>query len=197
LLGRGQAVDVKGVPASNSSEALKVVQALQRASAESWGVPGYEVASEGAAVPESGVALYLRSLPKIRLREQRVKLNAPAVDRLYQIERVIIERNAPERAIGDGVYQVWDPGDWTPPVSDTERLAEIEGARKAGMLSYLEAFREYHRLPTAADAAALIEQMRESDSEVQPLAVPQAQEPARRGVAAIAARRQGVPSAES
>lgn len=165
LLKRGQTLSVMGQDASNASNALEVIRATHRAIAESWHVPSHEVV-EDRTLPESGIAIALRSQDKIEHRRERYELNRSGVERLWQIERSLlsIAPDSPAQIDAD-VKQSWDCGQWVPPTTGAEIVAEIAAAKAAGLIDNVEAVRRYYGLATASEAQELLEQIAERKAE--------------------------------
>jgi hypothetical protein len=151
--------------AAGSQVALEVTKNIGRAMAEGYGVPGYQLFSEGATVPESGIALYLRSQPLREHWEERSAINQGNLQRLFEIERGLYQVHTGVELAGAAIQQIWHPGRFMLPESPTDKLARISAALKEKMIDRVRAIMEYHDLPTIDAAKKYIEEMQARESE--------------------------------
>lgn len=186
-LQNGQTISTHGVPASNSRDAGEVIRTVQRTIAEAYNVPGHEVATDGATAPESGVAVYLRSQPKIRDRDERIALNRAAVARVWALERTLLALNGV--SISEQAEQLWSPGTLRLPQTITESIESTNLALQAGYIDYIEALRRVHELDTVDDAISLYEQLKQRSAEYPPLRASSGQSPRDEAINRIRERR--------
>jgi hypothetical protein len=163
----GQEMSIMGQPVSNSVGALDVIVSLTRIVAEGSNVPGYHVIHEGGGQAESGISLYIRTLPAISFREHRANVNKTEVARLFQIERglykVFSEKN--QDLAGPEVVQVWNPGRFIMPEAELDKVTRVKASLDAGFIDYPTAIMEMHDLPNIKSAEAYIDEMEERKTE--------------------------------
>jgi hypothetical protein len=158
IMPRGARREISAVPSSGAVDASEVLKQVQLQIASGYGVPGYEVVSDGTGAPESGVALAIRSQPKREARRERVNSSTAFVDRVYQIERGLLRWfGPPDQWISPAVEQHWQAGEWQPPMSATERTAEIQVQYDLGVIDYVEAVRQANGLADRDAAKATID----------------------------------------
>lgn len=165
LLRSGQDLTTAGVSAVNSKDAGEVIRGIQATIAESWNVPAHEVVT-GTSAPESGVALFLRNQPRIRFRQERERLNAASVARVFDVERALLYAVEGTEVIPWSTRQTWSAGEWQIPVTDKERIEALKLALDAKLIDYLEFVRQYHRLATIDEARDLLENMAERSADI-------------------------------
>jgi hypothetical protein len=159
---RGQMLNVLGRSGSEVAQALQVLTSLVRTLAESWNVPGYMVVADDPGDPSSGYALALRSQPLVENRQSRINLNSDAVDRLWRIEKALINLHGPY-SIPQETDQIWDPGTIRIPVDKAALVAEIKAAKELGILDYLGAIKAYYEVKTDAEAIQIAERIADND----------------------------------
>ena len=157
--GDNQDMEFLGRDASNSVSALNVVRQLARSVAEGFSVPGYQVMAETTSIPESGVALTIRTQPLIDFRDRRVELNRPEVRRLHEIEKALIDFHDLGEPIPEDVDQVWIPGRYIIPESKLDRVNRLSIALDQDLVDYVRAVRDYHDFSTDEEAMAFIDMM--------------------------------------
>jgi hypothetical protein len=114
----------------------------------------------------------IRTKPLIKFREYRINSNAASIDRIWQIEKGLIEVYAGDPSLRD-VQQVWQPGEIEIPEDETERLNRIAQAQKEGYNDYVGSVQEYHKFATIEEAEAFIKTMEDRAGEFQPPQQPQ------------------------
>jgi len=154
-----QSAEVIGRDAGNAVSAMNVVRQLARSVAEGFHVPGYQVMAESTSIPESGVALTIRTQPLIDHRERRVEMNRMAVGRLFEIEKGLHELHSGKKPVSDKVRQIWVPGRYVIPESRIDKANRLEVAMRNGMVDYVRAVRDYHDFSTDEEAMAFIDEM--------------------------------------
>jgi hypothetical protein len=159
-----QEMQIHFVPNSNADIAFKITKEQARAIAESHGVPGYIIISEAGALPESGIALAIRTQPLIQNRNTRISLNKTPVAKMFDIERGLYQfhRNEP---LLPGTRQVWNPGRFIMPENELDKLNRLSTALDKRAISYVRYIRDLHNLATDDDAVDYIEEMARQDAE--------------------------------
>jgi len=161
MSGDNQTMEFLGRDASNSVSALNVVRQLARSVAEGFSVPGYQVMSETTSIPESGVALTIRTQPLIDFRDRRVEMNKSAVRRLFEIEKALIAFHGLDEPISEDVSQVWIPGRYIIPEAKIDRVNRLSIALDKDLIDYVRAVRDYHDFSTDEEAMGFIDMMEE------------------------------------
>lgn len=140
--------------AAEGQTAVEVLVNLSKQVAGGYFVPGYMVIEHGA-VPEAAAALAIQSRPLVEHRNRRFKVNKPKMAKQFEVERALlvgIHGNKIKSQISPTIKQVWDPGTWTPPQDEYDRLEEISYAEDKGYISKEEAFRRANKLSTIQEA---------------------------------------------
>lgn len=124
---------------------------------QGWCVPDFHLRSEDYTVEaSSGVALKQRSRQLFKLRERRKAKNAPAVRRLFQIEKALISifADGEDSAILllEQCDQMWDPGEQDIPVDPAIVTSEIQRCLDLGLYDAIEAIRVKYDLSSEAEA---------------------------------------------
>jgi len=177
-LQNGQTIVTLDQPVANSVGAMEILVQVAKSVAEGYSVPGYHIlSSAGATTPESGVALYIRTQPLIEHRDRREKVNAHAVQKIWEIEKGLYEVHTGKALAGPGVVQVWHPGRYTMPESQIDKTTRIQAALDAGLMSYPSAIMELHNLPNMTVAKARIDEMNADNAEYPPPSKAGAQAP--------------------
>jgi hypothetical protein len=106
LLQPGQSMVATYVPGANSKTAMEIVETQVAMTAESRGVPAYQLSLSTNTNFPSGTALVEANKPKSEKRMARVEINRAGMDRIYKTELSLIgmENGAP---VGQGVKQTW------------------------------------------------------------------------------------------
>jgi hypothetical protein len=155
----------------NVTGCYELVQNIQKQVSEGYNVPGYSVVEGESGIPESGIALLIKTRPLIKHLENRAMYARPEIQRLWEIENALSQAYSEDRKpIADisEVKQIWDPGRYVIPESLAEKRDRLEAARKAGQISYVREMRDLHNLSTDADAVKYIERMQEQNQEHPP-----------------------------
>lgn len=172
----GQTMDVKFVPNSNAQIAFDITKDQSRSIAEGYGVPGYMIIAEPGGIPESGVALAIRTQPLLSNRQRRARINSKQVAKLFDVEKGLYQVYTGEELL-PGVRQVWDAGRFIMPESPVDKITRLKAALDAGAITYVQLVRDYHNLATDDDAKRMIETMNEDKEEFPAPAAPQAARP--------------------
>jgi hypothetical protein len=161
VLNGTQSITMMQQTAGNCLTALQVLGQISKAVAESYSVPGYQILNEVAN--ESGISLIIKNKPMIEHRQYRIALNEPQVNKIFQIEQALIEFIS---GLDFGlVKQTWNPGQISVPETETEKIARIQAALTAGLISYVQAIKQLHNLSTDEEARNYIDKMRAEDLE--------------------------------
>lgn len=183
---QGQSLTFLSIPSAQARDALDVVLSTVRHTLASRGIPADEIRLDVAAAPESGTAILLRSAPLELARQQRATINRTAVERLFAIERELIELYGSTK-IPATVVQLWTPGSFAPPVDRDALVTRLTAAMTAGIIDQVDAIREYHGLDEDA-AKDKAESMRKAKAEREP--APAATPVSRFGLTPRASRKQ-------
>lgn len=163
LLRKGQTLQIMGQPVSNAQGAMEITKDTMRALAEGYNVPGYQVIAPPGGNPESGIALIVRTQPLIKDRDDRAKLNKKEVERLWQIERYMYEFVTGKPLGTRETKQIWNPGRYIMPETETEKVTRLTTAMDKGLIDYVRAIRDFHNLATDKDAIEFIEKMQDPE----------------------------------
>jgi hypothetical protein len=165
-LQKGQSLEVTGRPAINAKFALDVINDDAVLIGSGFGVPGYMLVTDALAVPTSGIALAIRTQPLIEARSRRISLNKEQVEKVYQIERGLIEVHGDVKL--PKAKQVWNPGRMNIPESEAEKINNLSMAMDKKLKSYVRAVRDYYNLPDDDAAVEMIEKITEQNAENPP-----------------------------
>ena len=160
----GQELGNVGQPASNAQQAFEIVKGLSIIVAEGMNVPGYQVIS-GQSMPESGIALMIKTQPLIDYKARRAKLNHSEVNKLWRIERGLHRVYANKPLAGTDVTQNWVAGRHLMPEDPTAKLMRITTAVEKNFMDPLTAIMELYDLPHKRAARARLEEMQELRAE--------------------------------
>lgn len=163
----GQHYRVDGRSAGESASAVEVVRAVARTVADGASVPGYLLIADGSVVPESGIALAIRTQPLLDDRARRARTNTAAVARLFDIERALLAEYTGQAVIAAGTVQTWTPGELELQRDMAAEGQRLQQALTAQLIDQVAAVREYHRLASDDEALALIEQYAARDAQYQ------------------------------
>lgn len=172
-MGDGQEAVQINFNGANAQVSLEIIQQIARTVAEGFGVPGHKIFAHSSGVPESGIALYVKSQPLVEHRERRVSINKSKMDRLFQIEKGILYAltgNDP----APGLRQVWSPGRWILPEDPEAKQRRLKMMLDNKAISYVRFIRDSFDLATDKDAKNYIEKMQEQDTEYTPPTQPTA-----------------------
>jgi hypothetical protein len=165
-LQKGQTLEVTGRPAINAKFALDVINDDAVLLGSGFGVPGYMIVTDSLAVPTSGIALAIRTKPLIEARERRVKLNRTQVNKVYHIERGLLEVHSDTTL--PQAKQVWNPGRMMVPETEMEKINNLSMAMDKKLKSYVRAVRDYYDLPDDDAAVEMIEKIEQQNVENPP-----------------------------
>jgi len=142
--------------------------------AMSYGVPNYRVSDEDHTVEgSSGTALAIRTAPLQDRMSDRADLNAPSVERVFEIEKALIVLHADvapavESALKE-CSQVWDPGTIQLPQDEKQIAETIKALVDSGLYDTIEAIRVAYRLPSESDAIDMYEKLKARRKKYPPL----------------------------
>lgn len=165
MLRPGQELSIIGQDASQPQTANTVLNELQRALAEAYGIPGHLVVSDETGAPESGYALAIRYKPLIDARRERVQLNEDAILKIYDIERGLIAAHTGQYdAIGANVEQRFVMDDLDLPKNPVEEMAELQARKDLGVIDIVGIVMEVEDM-NEADAIEYLKQIKERSAE--------------------------------
>lgn len=155
----GQDMKVDGRDASNSVNAMSVLESCIVNVSGGYNVPGYMVVSSPAALGEiSGVALMIRTAPLIDFRNFRISLNEAEIDRLWEIEKNMLRVHMGDTAeYLSTIQQSWDPGKYIMPEDNKSKTERLAMAQDSGYIDYVAAVKSYHNLATDDQAKSVID----------------------------------------
>ena len=163
-LARGQTLIFDGIDASNSEAAMNVLEGIIVNIGAGYNVPDYYLVRDDSLNAPSGVSLQIRTSPLVKFRNHRIQLNSPEVERIWQIEKTLIEAYTGDASLAE-LSQNWDPGQLLIPEDKTEKVNRLGSAMDKGLMDYVAAVREYHNLATDEEAMALIDSWNERATE--------------------------------
>jgi hypothetical protein len=184
-LSNGQTIQMLNQPVANATGAMDITIAIARSVAEGFSVPGYQVVADISAIPESGVALAIKNSSLMENRDRRRELNAMQVDRIFEIEKGLFNIYTGMDIAPSDCRQVWNPGRYVMPEAQDAKTTRLAAA---GLIDKIQAVMEYYDLATEDDARALIDQMKERETDY-PTGSGQTQEQAPAYPAGLAPRR--------
>lgn len=165
VLSQGQTFHFQPGDGASNIAALEVTKNIARAFAEGRSVPGYQLFMESGGQPEAGIALYLKLQPLREHWDHRAEVNQSNMDRLWEIERRLLEVHKGEALTAPEVRQIWHPGRFVYPESFTDKYNRLWLAFKDGNMSYPRFVMELYDLPTIAAAKARIDKDKELQEE--------------------------------
>jgi hypothetical protein len=159
-LNEGQTLEKLSTPTGAARESMEAAYGLARVIGASYGVPLDALRSDGAPSVESGVAILLKQIPLEEARRQRATENAGNVQRLWEIERTMLNLYG-QAGIPDDVRQQWSWGSFTPPL-DLEGMARRQAMElQNGVIDLVDAIAERHGL-TRTEAEAKLQTMEDA-----------------------------------
>lgn len=152
--------------AEESQIAWEVASKQSTAGASSWSVPDYMVAQNEnkLSAEASGVNLEIKTRPLNKATALRRDLNAPSVDRLFLLEKSLLDMYSDsdaDVAVLMGCEQVWDFLEVKIPVDPIQNSARIIGLMDKGVMDTIEAIRQEYGYDSDEDAIAQYERMKE------------------------------------
>jgi hypothetical protein len=164
--------------AQESIAAFDVLDREMIAIASGYNVPDYMVkAQESSSEVYSGVALEIKTRPLIRERSKRVNKNAPAVKKLFDIEKALIglyyEGDDATVNLLQECTQNWDPGQIKIPENKNEAATRLKTLKELGIMDPLLLIQEYFNFASEAEAIELYEKMKERKTQFPPLVEPE------------------------
>jgi hypothetical protein len=170
----GQNLDEKGTDASACKTAHEILHDDKVEAAAAFSVPDFMVSSEDYTVEaSSGIALAIKSKPLVQDRENRARLNAPFVNRLFEIEKayIALKKEDDEKLIKILVesIQTWDPGTLQLPENKKESADRVTLLIDKGLIDTIQGIKELYQLPSDKDAIDFYNKMAERKGEFPPL----------------------------
>lgn len=172
-LPEGMDVDVVMHDVAASQVALEITEKNMLHCGSGFHVPDFDIVSQDHTIEaSSGVALAIKSMPKIKNRDYRIKLNKPQVKRLFEIEKAYIGHHAPsESKVKDADIklllecdQTWDPGDLVLPENKKEKTERNIALKGAGGIDEIEFIRRENNFPSDEEAIDFYDKMKERAS---------------------------------
>jgi len=174
ILFPGQGIEDKGNDASACKTAHEILHDDKIEAAAAFSVPDFMVSSEDYTVEaSSGVALAIKAKPLAQDRENRAGLNAPFVNRLFEIEKAYIafideDDEALINVLVECV-QLWDPGTLHLPENKKENAERVSMLVERGMIDTIQGIKELYQLQSDAEAIDFYDKMAERKKEYPPL----------------------------
>ena len=170
----GQRVEIPTADAQGPRIAWELLDESNVSSAAGRGVPNFWVAKdEKLTEASSGVALQIRAMPLSRVRRRRIKINAPAVQRLFEIERAycVLFADAPDevKVLLERCEQRWDPGMVEYPENELDRIQVMERKKAIGVWDTIELIKYEYKVTSDEEAIAIYEQLKKRGEEYPPL----------------------------
>jgi hypothetical protein len=143
--------------------------------AAGYSIPAYVVAPDKVDFGQqaSGVSLEIQTMTMKRVRENRIELVRPAVEKIFTIEKALIdlfaEGNDSEVKLLQECEQVWDAGEFKLPENKKESAERIISLMDKGVLDTIAALREYYQFTSDEEAIEMYEKMKEREKEYPPL----------------------------
>ena len=163
-LSPGQSYQILGRDGKNSVDYMSVLKDTVNAAAAAYGVPGFILSGVGIA-PASGVSLAIQLAPMRKYRDRRIKINRPAVQRIFEIEKSLLAEQYPSYPpIPADTVQLWDPGAMEIPQTLEERIASAKAGEDGFYFDHIQALMIVHNLATREEAIALDRQYSAEDS---------------------------------
>jgi hypothetical protein len=164
----GDGSDYKNVPLPISRDTIEMHQAVVKAVAGGFSVPGYTLIGQmpNLSSPESGISLAIQTAPLNRFRNKRVRINKDNMTRLYEVEKaLLIEGVLGQKGVSlfDGVKQTWDPGTFSAPKDDATRIANAKALLDSSGINQIEYLRRIHGLDSDEEAQELYDKYKEQD----------------------------------
>lgn len=139
-------------------------------------VPDFYLSSKDHTVEAaSGAALRVRSGQLAKLRGRRVELNAPAVKKIFTIEKILIALMAPKETdaaaieLLESCEQTWDPGTPESPETEAEKVAAVKELVALGIYDTIEAIRVVYNLGSESEAIEKYQQLAKRAKQYPPL----------------------------
>ncbi|MFA5377732.1 MAG: hypothetical protein WC455_18425 [Dehalococcoidia bacterium] len=147
-----------GRSASESVAASEVVKWVVATVAAGYNVPDYQVL-RATVLPESGVALAIKTKPLLDHLARRVTLNEGAMAKLFDTERALLiatDGGDAESLLTPDITQLWHPGTWAMPEDEGIRIDSLIKLRQAEGIDHIAFLARVHHI-TEAQATLLHE----------------------------------------
>jgi hypothetical protein len=144
--------------AQGASEVLKWVVATV---ASGYNVPDYQVLRD-SAIPESGIALAIKTLPFLAHRARRIGLNEASMGHIFDTERALLiatDGGQAESILQPDITQMWHPGTWQMPEDEGTRIDTLIKLRNSEAIDHIAFLARVHHI-TEAEALKLDEKMK-------------------------------------
>ncbi|OHB75594.1 MAG: hypothetical protein A2Z25_14610 [Planctomycetes bacterium RBG_16_55_9] len=176
LLESGQKLTQLNSDAGAPKIAWELLQEEMVAVGLGYTVPDFYVSSKDHTVEAaSGTALIVRSGQLEKLRKRRTVLNAPAVKKIFEIEKALIslmsDEDASTIALLESCEQNWNPGEPASTEREIDRIAVVERLLATGLYDTIEAIRVAYALRSEDEAIDKYEQLKTRRKKFPPLNV--------------------------
>ena len=163
--------------ASDSVASWDLLKEQQVSTGLGYGVADYMVSSEDHTLDAStGIALQVKTRPLIKARQNRETLNAPSVQKIFEIERGYINMFAAEGTVDETALKLlnectqhWSAGEIQLPRDEQVHTATIMSLLDRGIYDTIEAIRDKYQLATEDEAIKKYEQLKTRAAEYPPL----------------------------
>jgi len=174
ILEFGQELDSINHDASAPKISWEILQEEMVSTGQGYTVPDYYTSSKDHTVEAaSGKALKVRARQLAKLRDRRVAINTPEVEKEFEIEKAFISlmAEADESTINllESCTQTWDAGSQYMPEDDTEKVSLIEKLVDLGVYDTIEAIRLAYNLSDEEEAVVKYEQLAKRMKKYPPL----------------------------
>lgn len=165
VLSPGQKLAQVGWSASNAKDAMKTVVDQLRLVADAHHVPGFLVAPDWSSWP-SGEALKQARVELEQYRHHRIDLNRTVQQRVWQIERTLINMSEGKTKVGDDVKETWHAGDLVWPIDQLKKAQTITTYFEKGVYNLVEAIGEARSLETSEQVIKYLEERQKLTEEL-------------------------------
>lgn len=156
VLDREQTLTIGGWAASNSRDAMDVVDQMARHIAEAHSVPGWLVVADKGDVP-SGYAVKLMTQPLQDMRGMRAALNRSYVARRFDIERALVNATLGSTAIPVDAVETWDAGQRDFPEEEVALMQAWQAKVDMGVADIADVACDLYQIDTREEAWAMLE----------------------------------------
>lgn len=157
-LSSGQKIELLTSDSKVGIDSYSVLKKIMTDTAASYNVPDYMMSTEETSLgADSGIALEIKTEPLLRFRKFREKENRASVEKIFDIEKILISLfcNDDSSAIGELMNCTlrWSPGTIKMPENKKESAERVVELIEKGLYDTIAALRDVHSLPS--DQAAI------------------------------------------
>ncbi len=172
MLQRDQTASLLSHAASNSKDALAVINSIAESTAKRFHVPGYMVSNEAAMSVTSGYMLDVLNMPLVWDREKRTEINRSSMARKFQIEKQLANFVQGSDVIPTDATEAWTPKPLEFP-SDPAATADWQKhLLETGLASLEDLYVEMGKADSIEAATKLIEEVKARAPVVEPEPAP-------------------------